>query len=265
MGSIGPIGGVLLDLGGVVYVGDRVLPGALEALDRLRAAGVALRFMTNTTRRPLGRLTADLAAMGLEVPEGSVLTPAILARAHLEAEGLAPHLLVDPSLEEDFAGLPAAGPRAVVIGDAGERFTYARLNAAYRELEHGAVFLALAANRNFLDADGELSLDAGPFVRALEYASGREATLLGKPAPAFFARAVEALGCAPGEAVMIGDDAEADVAGAMAAGLSGVLVRTGKYRAGQERAYEPRPTHVADDLPAAVDWLLGDEPTGRDG
>jgi ribonucleotide monophosphatase NagD (HAD superfamily) len=114
----------------------------------------------------------------------------------------------------------------------------------------------LAKNRGFLDHDGDMSLDAGPFVAALEYASRREATVLGKPSPTFFNLAAEGLHCAPENVVMIGDDAEADVGGAMAAGLMGVLVQTGKYRPGQEADLPERPTLVAKDLSAAVDLLL---------
>ncbi len=99
-------------------------------------------------------------------------------------------------------------------------------------------------------------MDAGAFVRALEYASGRKAKVLGKPSPHFFALAVESLGCQAHEAVMVGDDAEADVGGAMAAGLAGVLVQTGKYREGDEDQLDPAPTHVAEDLAAAVEWIL---------
>lgn len=249
--------GILLDLGGVVFTGDRLLPGAADAVARLRGAGVPLRFLTNTTRRSVRRLVADLARAGLELDPEDVLTPAQLARRHLAEHRLEPHLLVHPDLEEEFAGLPPGEGVAVVIGDAGEAFTYAALNAAYRRLEAGAEFLALAMNRNFRDPDGELSLDAGPFVRALEYASGRRATVLGKPSPAFFGLAVEALGCTRAEAVMVGDDAEADIGGAQDAGLTGVLVRTGKYRAGDEATLESPPGHVAGDLGAAAEWILG--------
>jgi HAD superfamily hydrolase (TIGR01458 family) len=252
--------GVLLDLGGVVYVGDTPLPGAFAAIQRLRQTELALRFMTNTTRRSTPRLLADLAKIGLDLAPEELLTPAQLARTYLVAHRLTPHLLVHANLEEEFADLPsdlAPGQReAVVVGDAAERFSFENLNTAYRKLEAGAGFLALAENRNFMDADGQLSIDAGAFVRALEYASSRRATVLGKPSQMFFRLAVEALGCAPGEAVMVGDDAEADVGGALAAGLAGVLVRTGKYRPGDEDALDPPPTQVADDLAAAVDWIL---------
>lgn len=247
---------VLIDLGGVVYVGDRPFDGALRALARLREAGLGLRFLTNTTRRPARTLLADLAAMGLEIGPGERMTPAQLAVTWLKERRLTPHLLVHAALEEEFAELPRSGKPAVVVGDAGEGFTYRRLNAAFRLLMQGAPFVALARNRRFQDKDGEISLDAGAFVAALEYGSGREAVVLGKPAGAFFDLALQDLGVPAERAVMIGDDAEADIGGAMDAGLAGVLVRTGKYSAGDEDALETPPTHVADDLPAAVDWIL---------
>ncbi len=249
--------GVLLDLGGVVYVGDTPLPGALAAIERLRAAGLPIRFITNTTRRAHSRIVEDLAAIGLVVQPEELLTPSQIAVTLLRERNLRPHLLVHPGLLPDFAGPFDGEGEAVVVGDAGEHFDYAGLNAAFRKLMAGAEFLALAANRFFADADGQLSLDAGPFVRALEYASGRQATVLGKPSPDFFRLAVAGIGCSPGEAVMFGDDAEADVLGALDAGLEAVLVQTGKYRAGEEQAMRQAPTFVARDLAAGVDWLLG--------
>jgi HAD superfamily hydrolase (TIGR01458 family) len=248
--------GVLLDLGGVVFTGDTPLPGAIGAIARLRAAGLAMRFVTNITRQPRRSVLEQLRGMGIAVEDSEVLTPAIAARAHLEAQGLTPHLLLDPALLEDFTGFGAAKPDAVVIGDAGEGFTYAALNSAFRVLGTGAAFLALARNRTFRDGDGSLSLDAGPFVAALEYATDRQAMVFGKPAPACFLAALEGIACAPGEAVMVGDDAEADVGGAIAAGLEGVLVRTGKYKPGDEKMCSPAPIAVVADLAAAADWIL---------
>lgn len=246
----------LLDLGGVVYVGETPLDGATSAIERLRGAGLPLRFITNTTRRSRRQVLADLAKMGLLIRDEELLTPALMARAYLESHNLSPYLVVHPDLKEDFTGLPAGSPTAVVVGDAGEHFTYGRLNAAYREIIAGAPLLALAMNRNFKDADGELSLDAGPFVTALEYASKRKSVLLGKPSPEFYHLAVNSLGCAPHEVVMVGDDVEADVVGAIGAGLIGILVRTGKYRAGDEEALASHPDSVADTLNDVADLIL---------
>ncbi|WP_348644068.1 HAD hydrolase-like protein [Mesorhizobium sp. B4-1-3] len=107
------------------------------------------------------------------------------------------------------------------------------------------------------DADGQLSLDTGAFVAALEFASGRSPVVLGKPSPDFFLSALGGLRCPPADAVMVGDDAESDVAGALRAGLgAGLLVRTGKYRPGDETRFDPAPTAVVDDLAAAADWII---------
>jgi HAD superfamily hydrolase (TIGR01458 family) len=213
--------------------------------------------VTNTTRRPRRRIVEDLSRLGLSVSSEEIYTPAALARSFLSEGGFVPFLVTHPDLREDFADLPAIGQEAVVIGDAGEFFTYELLNRAYRKIIRGAPFLALAKNRCFLDRDGELSLDAGPFVSGLEFAAGHEALVLGKPSPTFFNLAVSGLGRPSANVAMIGDDAEADVGGAMAAGLMGVLVRTGKYRPGQEERLPRRPTHVAQDLDEAVALLLG--------
>ena len=249
--------GVLLDLSGVLYDGDTAIPGGVEAVARLREAGLPVRFLTNSTRAPRRVLLKKLSGMGFDLKEAELFTPASAACALLLEDGLRPHLLIHPDLEEDFGGI-GRGDGAVVVGDAGPYFTFDTLNAAFRVLMGGARFYALAANRTFRDADGELSMDAGAVVAALEYASGTEAQVLGKPAQAFFAAALEDMGVAADEAAMVGVDVESDVSGALTAGLGrAVLVRTGKYREGDEDRGDPAPSHVAQDLSDAVDWLLG--------
>ncbi|WP_406872560.1 TIGR01458 family HAD-type hydrolase [Aminobacter sp. P9b] len=248
---------VLLDLSGVVYDGDAAIPGAIEAIRRLHGEDLAIRFVSNTTRSPRAAIVRQLAALGIEVADDELLTPARAAVEWLAREGCAPHLLVHPDLVPEFAGHTFGERKAVVVGDAAEAFTYAAMNAAFRQLIDGAEFLALAVNRTFKDADGGLSLDAGAFVAALEFAAGKQATVLGKPARDFFHAALAGLDCPPGQAVMVGDDAESDVAGALKAGIgAALLVRTGKYRAGDESRHAPHPNAVVDDLAAAVEWIL---------
>jgi HAD superfamily hydrolase (TIGR01458 family) len=113
----------------------------------------------------------------------------------------------------------------------------------------------MGRNRYFREPDG-LSLDLGPFVVALEYAGGVEAEITGKPDRAFFGTALDDIGVAPEELVMIGDDLPNDIGGAQALGLRGVLVRTGKYQPDDERDPEFIPEHVADRFSDAVDWIL---------
>lgn len=249
------IRGIIFDLDGVLHVRDAALPGAAEAIARLRHAGLPMRFVTNTTRRPRRAILEALNGMGLAVAPEELLTPAAAVCLRLKERRQRAHLLIHPALAADFRGVEQGGD-AVVLGDAGDEFRYAALNAAFRLLIGGAPLYALAANRYFKDADG-LSLDCGAFVAALEYASGANAELFGKPAPAFFRSALEGLGCTAQEAVMVGDDVEADVNGALALGIRGMLVRTGKYRESDEARLAPGGI-VVDDASDAVDRILQD-------
>jgi HAD superfamily hydrolase (TIGR01458 family) len=251
------ISGVLLDLAGVVYEGDHVLPGAIDAVARLHAAGLPLRFVTNTTTKTKQALLTRLSGLGLEITGDELFTPGQAARAWLDAHDASPVLLVHPNLEGEFQGTAGRTKDAVVVGDAGKAFTYENINHAFRALVDGAELVALAKNRTFKADDGKLSLDAGAFVAALEYAIGKEAAVLGKPSAAFFESALASMDCTPQDGVMVGDDAEADVAGALKAGVgSALLVRTGKYRDGDETRFEPHPTETVANLPAAVQWVL---------
>lgn len=249
--------GVLIDLAGVLYDGENAIPGALETVVRLRNAGLKLQFLTNSTRRSKRQILTMLDGLGLSVSASELLTPAEAVRDWLQREGFEPHLLVHPALEEDFSDLPRTGRIAVVVGDAGSYFNFERMNETFRLLIRGAPFLALAANRVFRDSDGELSLDAGAFIQALEYSSGCKAQIFGKPAPAFFEAGARCLGCKLPSVAMIGDDAESDVAGALKAGVGqGILVQTGKYQEGDETRFKPSPTAVVTDVFVAADTLL---------
>ncbi len=167
--------------------------------------------------------------LNLPAREDLVFTPVAAANAVLE--GRRCHALVAGSLLEDLPGMvpDEEEPEYVLVGDLGRGFDYARLNAAFRRLMSGAELVALQKNRFWQEADG-LSLDAGPFVAALEYASGQSALVVGKPEPAFFEAALRDLGFEAREVAVVGDDAESDVAGAQRAGLLGIQVETGKYR-----------------------------------
>lgn len=249
------IRGVLLDLSGVLYVGEKVVPGAVEALARLREAHLPVRFVTNVTRKPFARILESITSLGFDISGDELLTAPRAARRYLEAHGLHPYLLVHPALEEEFADLAGAAPNAVLIGDAGSGFTYENLNRAFRLLMEDAPLLAMGNNRYFREDDG-LSLDIGPFVAALEYATDTRAVILGKPSADFFRVAVDALGCRMQEAVMVGDDALADVDGALAAGLGGILVKTGKYRDGDEDRITHPDSVLVSDIAAAVEHIL---------
>ena len=222
---------VLLDISGVLHEDGVALPGAVEAVARLQASRLALRFVTNTSRKTAATVYAELAEQGFELERQQIVTAPAAVRRHLVEHRLRPYLLVHERLEPEFAGLDTVEPNAVVLCDAEHRLDYRHLDEAFQVLQRGAPLLTVGTNRYF-HQDGGLHLDVGPFVKALEYAADTEALVLGKPAPAFYRGVLEDVGVTPGEALMVGDDVEADVAAAMAIGMQGALVRSGKYREG---------------------------------
>ncbi|HMK16472.1 MAG TPA: TIGR01458 family HAD-type hydrolase, partial [Methanomicrobiales archaeon] len=227
------IQGLLLDLDGVLYIGDRPVPGAAGALDRIRKSGRPVRFLSNSTRRSRASIASRLRGMGFTIDDREILTPAVATADMLRREGKTAFLLTTGDTHRDFeeAGVTLTDdrPDAVVVGDAGDRFTYALLNRAMRMVLSGAEIIALEKDRIWMGTDGPM-LSAGPFVAALEYATGREASCVGKPSPVFFAAALEGLGVPTPGAAMVGDDIETDIGGAQRCGIQGILVRTGKFR-----------------------------------
>ena len=188
--------------------------------------------------------------MGLVIEPDRLFTGAARGAGVPRRPGVARcHLLARRTLLEDLGGIEAVdtGADAVLLGDLGEGMTFARLNPAFRLLLDGAELVTLARNRYWKHSGG-LMLDIGAFAAALEYGSGKKATLVGKPAPAFFANALASLGIAPSEAAVIGDDLESDVHGGQAAGMKGILVRTGKFRSGDLEGTHVRPDVVLDSL-----------------
>jgi phospholysine phosphohistidine inorganic pyrophosphate phosphatase len=228
--------GVLLDLDGVLYVGDQPVPGSAGVVDWLLREGVPYRYLTNTTSRPRRAIVDKLMGMGITSTADQILTPAVAAVAWLRRHGIEhPALFVPEATATEFAGLGplpdgADDAGAVVVGDLGRGWDFATLNRAFRLLmsDAGPPLIALGLTR-YWRADDGLRLDAGPFVRALEYAAGRTAVVLGKPDPAFYDSAVKDLDLEPDQVVMVGDDVRSDVEGAQRAGLTGVLVCTGKF------------------------------------
>jgi HAD superfamily hydrolase (TIGR01458 family) len=253
---------VLLDIDGVLTVSWRPVPGAAEAVARLRSDGYAVALVTNTTSRTRAWMAATLAEAGFAVGPQDIftapsVTAAYLARHHAGARCA---LLNSGDIAADLAGVRIAdgddpAPDVVVLGGAGPEFSYPALNRVFGYLLGGARLVAMGRNLYWRTESG-LQLDTGAFLAGLEQASGVRAEVTGKPAAAFFATALAALGADPPAAVMVGDDIEADVLGAQRHGLTGVLVRTGKYRPDALRDAPGSPDQVIDSV-ADLPGLLG--------
>ncbi len=227
---------VLFDLDGTIYEDGVALPGAADAVAALRQRDIQVGFVTNTTSRSRRHLTERLRTMDIPAEPGQILTALRAGAAHLKAEGftrVAP-LVPERALEDlaEFA-IVMEKPQAVVVGDLDDRWTFEILNTAFRQLMDGAELVAFSADRYWQKPEG-LVLDCGPFVKALEYASGKTATVCGKPSREFYRAALASLGDwaieRPDQVLMVGDDIWGDIQGAQDAGLRACLVRTGKYR-----------------------------------
>lgn len=224
---------LLLDLSGVLYDGDELIPGALQAVARAQQSALDIRFITNTSQKTRASLLAHLRGQGFGVEEGQLFTAVDAAKQWLRQRDLRPWCLVHDNIAGEFEDLPRDDPNAVLVADAVDGFNYANLNRAFQLCMAGAPLLGVGYNRYYKSA-GELMLDVGAFIRAIEFGAGVEATIVGKPSAEFFHQALASTRADAGRALMVGDDVFGDVEGALNAGLRACLVRTGKYRAGDE-------------------------------
>ncbi len=230
------VDGVLVDIDGVLVMSWRQIPGAGPALAACREAGLPIRLLTNTTSASRSEIARRLSAAGVVVPADEIISAPAATAAWLNAEhpGARCYLINSGDLEDDLAGVDLVGPDGpvdvVVLGGAGEEFSYTQMNHALRLLLDGAELVGMHRGLYWRTVEG-FNLDTGAYLAALEQAAGVKATVLGKPSAEFFEAALDEIGLASHQVAMIGDDIDNDVLGAQAIGLTGILVRTGKYRA----------------------------------
>lgn len=222
--------GLLLDIEGTLIHQGALIAGAAESMAWVRAQGLDYRLLTNITARSPATISAELAALGLDVPEQHIQTATTACVAWLQTqEGRSSYLLVPDSVRSSFDGvlINERNPDYVVIGDIGRDFCYDNLNQVFRLLHGGARLIALQKNPFWFAADGP-SLDCGAFVTALEYASRQTAQVTGKPSALFFDMALQSINCQAHEVLVVGDDPGTDMAGASAIGARSARVLTGK-------------------------------------
>lgn len=249
--------GLMLDLEGVLHQGDEPIPGAVEALKDLQQSVLAIRYLTNTTTRPRRAIADRLQGLGLVIRKEEIFSPpAAAARLLADLGAKRIHLAAAPELAEDLVDFEIVedAPDAVVMGDLYKDFTWERLNGLFQMVAAGAELVALHKNRVSRREAG-ISLDLGPFVAALEYAAGVEARVVGKPSKDFFDLALGSLGLKPAEVLMVGDDIEADIGGALAAGMAAVQVKTGKYRSQDDDHPSVTPTERIGSIADLGGWL----------
>lgn len=252
--------GVLLDIDGVLAVSWRALPGAIDAVAQLRALGLPMRFLTNTTSRTRHVLSETLHRTGFDIAASEILSAPVATADYLRLRhpGARCFVLTNGDVSSEFEGINVTGSGepadVVVIGGAGAEFSHEALNFAFNLLQEGAALVAMHRNLYWRTAS-KLTLDSGAYVLGLERAARTTAVVTGKPSLAFYAAAIAELGVPAKDVVMVGDDLEADVLGAKAAGMTVVLVRTGKFLQADLDRSEVKPDAVLGSIADLPGWL----------
>jgi len=225
------IKGLLIDLDGVIYNDSELIAGATESIRWLREKNIPFRFLTNTTMKSRKTLQQKLKSFGIEVKKEEIFTSVYAAVLYIKKSGKDKcHLMLMDDAKEEFSDLilDAENPDFVVVGDLGEKLSFESVNIAFQKLFSGAELIALQKNRYWLSDKG-YTLDTGALVAMLEFSANKKGQIIGKPSPHFFALALNDLNLPPENVIMIGDDIESDIKGALRMGIRGVLVKTGKF------------------------------------
>ncbi len=251
------IRGLLIDLDGVLYVGGTHLPGAGEFVEAIQRASVPHCFLTNTTTKSVAALRSKLYKLGIPASSGEILSATEAVKTYLaEMNYHRCFLLLNDDVLGDFTHIDntARDPQAVVIGDIGNAWSYDLLNRVFRAVMNGAELIGLHRNK-FWQTSAGLQMDIGGFIAGLEYITGKTATIIGKPEKAFFDAALSRIRLTVDEVAMIGDDVDTDIGAAQKLGMTGVLVKTGKFREDYFNASEIKPDLIVDSIQDLVGFV----------
>lgn len=242
----------LVDLDGTLLEGDRPIPGACAFIDSLHRSGSPFMVMTNSVMAP-ERIHRRLANAGMIVPADRILNPISAIQSHLDRSGISRVLVVGGPEEKGQlrTRFDEENPELIALLDFEEcDIGYASLQHVFSLLDRDIPAVA-ASGSTWYRKNGTRVLDTGAFVRLFESAIGKTIPVFGKPNPFYFLAGVRAFGCLPAEVAVIGDDCTTDIRGGRDVGCHTVLVRTGKYVAGDE---EKCP---ADRCVAGLEELIG--------
>ena len=268
------VGGILFDIDGVLVTSWKPIPGAAEAVRVLGSHHIPCSYLTNTTTRTRQQIAAALCQAGITVRPDEVITAALLTADYVRANypDARCFLVNNGPIQEDMPGIDIVDsvnydeervpdtPDVILLGGAGPEYTHLTLSRVYEWMTQGVPVIAMHRSTAWATTEG-LRIDTGMYLIGMEETSGRNATAVGKPAPAGFLTAAARLGVEPEDVYMVGDDLNNDVLAAQVVGMTGVLVRTGKFRqdtldrwATDEFAMQPN--HVLDSV-ADLPGLLG--------
>ena len=252
------IAGFLIDIDGVLTIDNQRVDGAVEAINFLQDRKIPFLLVTNTTRQSRITIWHHLKRIGFPIEETDIITAPIAAAGWLKSRGIVSvNLFLSGSAVNDFKDfkITAFNPEYVVVGDLGPDLTFDKLNNAFRLIMNGAKILALQKNRFWQTGEG-LTIDAGAMVAALEYATNKRATIIGKPRKEFFLQAAGKLKIPAQELAMVGDDLETDIEGGQNAGLFGIAVKTGKFREEFLQQSKIKPGAIIDSITELPEFII---------
>ena len=233
MNEITGVKGLLIDLEGVLYSDNKLTPGSIEVIKELKKNSLKLRFLTNTTTAPRKIIFNKLYDFGFDIEEKEIFTPIIATKNYLRENRVKRiALITNIEIIEEFNDyeITQKNPEAVIMGDIYKNFKWDILDRIFKLVYlQNAALIALHQNKYSM-RDGEVSLDLGPFVKAIEYSSGKKSILMGKPEKNFFDLAVKDLNINNENILMIGDDISSDIEGSINANLKAIQVKTGKFQ-----------------------------------
>ena len=258
--------GIILDLDGTIYLGDTLIPGAREAVERLRRRAHPIVFLTNAIE---SRAEHADKLIGLDIPASpdEIVNASLILTHYLSREmpGATVFAISDPPLLEalsaNFRLSDDPDEIDVVVASCDRTFDYRKLNIAFKALQRGARFLATNADATAPVAGGELLPDAGAVIGALEGCSGRKLEMVvGKPSPLAAEVTLERLGRPAGECVIVGDNIESDILMGRRAGMITVLVLSGVTQRADLAHARVQPDYVLESI-ASLPGLLDNECT----
>lgn len=248
-----------IDIDGTVYDGESEIPGAAAALADLRARGLPFLLITNTSRMPMAAIMARLERMGVEVASHDVFAVPAAACDYMRRK-IGRRCFVIGASNID-AELGAAGftvvrteePVDFVLISQYQWIDFGEIDIAHRLIRAGAKPVAMHQDMTYPD-NGVLRASLGPVIAALETLTGVPVAVVGKPNPMFFELALARTGFRHDATVVIGDNLDSDIRGAINAGLRSIQVQTGTYRSATETA-DARPTWTLASLADLPQWL----------
>jgi arabinose operon protein AraL len=253
-----PHHGWLFDLDGTVYLGEALVPGAAETIAALRAAGRRVAFLSNKPLSTRADYADKLTRLGIPARADEVITSSIVLARHLQRldAGAPVFVIGEPPLLGELRahGFEVRGDARVrwVVIAFDRTFDYAKLNTALQAVRAGARLIATNPDRTCPTAEGEIP-DCAGMIAAVEAVTGHTVeVIVGKPSPIILDVALQTLGVAAGDCVIVGDRIETDIVMGQRLGLATVLVLTGITRAGDPRIAEVRPDLVVPSIRSLV-------------